>query len=123
MQGKPLGGLSGENPSGGGAGSYFIPDVLGGDVEEEAEQDHGEGGLDDLQDLGFHRPAGHHFSEGKNDMSAVQDGEREHVEDGEVDVEEDQESDEAAPAVFREEKIEHDRADADRAGKVFGPDA
>jgi hypothetical protein len=82
----------------------------------------GAGALDHSEGAGEMGRFRRGFDQGEEDVSAVEDGDGQEVEEGEVDVEDDAEPEGLAPAVFVFEQDVVDAHDADKPGQVLGFD-
>ncbi|MFM1944158.1 MAG: hypothetical protein RI897_3140 [Verrucomicrobiota bacterium] len=107
---------------GGGAFPREVLYVEDRDVEHISDNEEGAGALEDGESSvvdGFTSGA---FDEGEQDMAAVEDGDGQEVEEGEVDIEDDAKPQGLAPAVFVGEEHVINTHDADESGKVLGLD-
>ena len=66
----------------------------------------------ELKSPGFDRPTLDHLAKREHDVPAIKDGQGQHIENCQVDVEKDHEEEQAPPAVFRAQKVIHHPADA-----------
>ena len=67
-------------------GSEKSTDVLGTNVEEQADQQQGAGGLHIFQNARLDRSTSDHFHHRQHCVAAIEHGEWQHVKDAEIDI-------------------------------------
>src|SRR5712691_2390962 len=77
-----------------------ILDVVKSDVNHETDQQDGATGLDRANDTCADRFAPNSFDDGEHNVATIQDGDGQHIQQGEVDVHEYAEPKRQAPALF-----------------------
>ncbi len=126
----PLGGLQGEGAAFSAGGDSFredfwsllakqIANIEEADVEHVADDERGAGGLHPLQDPHVYRLSPDTFNDGQDDVSAIQHRNRQHIEDRQVDVEDDAKPKRELPAVLALEQHIIDAHDHDGAAHVL----
>src|SRR5215472_14604738 len=76
-----------------------------GDEQHETDKQHGASGLQVLQYFRADRAAANRFNQSQCDMAAVQDRERQQVEHGQIDVDQDAVPENQTPAMLAEKQI------------------
>src|SRR6266850_1336236 len=77
-----------------------ILDVVKSNVNHETDQEHSASGLDRANDTCADRFASNSFDNGEHNVATVQDGDGQHIQQGEVDVHEYAEPKRQAPALL-----------------------
>ena len=103
---------------------HAIPDILGSNKEEETQQEEEKGKLNNLQQPGEQgvELARHDFDGGEDNVPAIEDRKRQHVENGKVHIEKNHEKQNPAPAALHAEHVKHHTANAHRARQVLNSD-
>src|SRR5437868_3738149 len=99
-----------------------VLDVEKHNIKHEKDDEHGAGGLKDVEETGVDRAAAGGFDEGQSDVTAIEHGQWQKIEQGEVDVHDDAEPDGLLPAVGTFEEDIIDVENLDGAAHVLGFD-